>query len=515
MGLLRQERSPCETPDAVLVVPPPSPSDTNPPLGPAILARSALRAGFRVRIIDLNAIHIGHFRDAAPRRDTAAVGDHGKDRPLVAHAAEWLYGATGLYEFTPEFLPDGANPVAGMHYPWEAVSRAVAAQVVDGSWWEDWLDRDLFSRFSRPPVVLGVSVMGASQVFPALVIFRLAKRRWPSTVTAAGGSHMTLLAGLIAADDRYRDCIDIVLPGHSEDDFVDLLRHSARVSPEVSQTPPPDGSFEYEPLFDPEQLLLYGRDDITIPVQFTRGCAYARCSFCTYPAVEPMATPFDPDRALAAVRTLASEYGVWRFSVKDSLFTVPMMESFALALSGSGTRVLWSATTKANRRIVRAAPLLAESGLATLELGVESVHPRTQRQFDKRASISMIEDVILALVAQGVLVVINLIFGAPGDTLDEAEQQLAWYTKMRQLAPGYVDGSLNMLEIVRGSPMEGAPPSGVTLMGVAPWAYCYQWNAPRWRTDFTGRLRTAELEAVIQARAPGGDLVSGDQTRNP
>lgn len=358
-------------------MPPPSPSDTNPPLGPAILARSALRAGFRVRIIDLNAIHIGHFRDAAPRRDTAAVGDHGKDRPLVAHAVEWLYGATGLYEFTPEFLPDGANPVAGMHYPWEAVSRAVAAQVVDGSWWEDWLDRDLFSRFSRPPVVLGVSVMGASQVFPALVIFRLAKRRWPSTVTAAGGSHMTLLAGLIAADDRYRDCIDIVLPGHSEDDFVDLLRHSARVSPEVSQTPPPDGSFEYEPLFDPEQLLLYGRDDITIPVQFTRGCAYARCSFCTYPAVEPMATPFDPDRALAAVRTL------------------------------------------------------------------------------------------------------------------------------------------NMLEIVRGSPMEGAPPSGVTLMGVAPWAYCYQWNAPRWRTDFTGRLRTAELEAVIQARAPGGDLVSGDQTRNP
>jgi hypothetical protein len=479
--------------DAVMVIPPPSPSDTNPPLGPAIIARVAQRAGFGVRVIDLNALHIGRFREFPQRRDTAVLGDHGKDRLLVTRAARRLYEATGLYGRSPAFLPDGADAVAGMHYPWEAISSAVLDQSGEGTWWQEWLDRDLFGRFSQPPGFLGVSVMGASQVFPALVIFRLAKRRWPETVTLAGGSHITLLADLIRHEPRYQDGIELILPGHSEDSFADLLRSGDEPGP-AAPVSLPAGGFEYVPLFDREQLELYGIGNLTIPLQFTRGCAYARCTFCTYPAVEPVLTRFDPGRARAAIMALAEEYGVRRFSVKDSLFTVPMMESFARALAEPGTgSVSWSATTKATRRLAVAAPLLAESGLATVELGIESIGPATQELFAKPASVAMIEDVILALAAQKVLVVINLIFGAPGETLDDAERQLAWYARMRDMAPGYIDGSLNLLEVVRGSPMETSPPPGVTLSGVAPCAYCYQWNAPEWRPGFARRLHAAEL----------------------
>jgi hypothetical protein len=189
MGRPRPAAGPGGICDAVLVVPPPSPSDTNPPLGPAIIARVAQRAGFSVRVIDLNALHISRFRGFPQRPGSAALGDHGKDRLLVARAAGRLYEATGLYGYGPEFLPEGADPVAGMHYPWAAISGAVLDQSGDGTWWQEWLDRDLFGRFSRPPAFLGVSVMGASQVFPALVIFLLSKRRWPGTVTVAGGSH--------------------------------------------------------------------------------------------------------------------------------------------------------------------------------------------------------------------------------------------------------------------------------------------------------------------------------------
>jgi radical SAM superfamily enzyme YgiQ (UPF0313 family) len=253
-------------------------------------------------------------------------------------------------------------------------------------------------------------------------------------------------------------------------------------------------------------------------LQFTRGCAYARCTFCTYPAVEPTLTRFDPGRAGAAVRALVGEYGVRRFSVKDSLFTVPMMESFALALAESGTGpVSWSATTKVTRRLALVAPMLAESGLSTVELGVESIRPATQELFGKQASLAIVEDVILALAEQKVTVVINLIFGAPGETLDDAERQFAWYGRMRAMAAGYVDGSLNLLEIVRGSPMERVPPPGVVLSGVAPWAYCYQWNAPKWRAGFAGRLAAAELTpqhgSATAGREPRAGLVSGGRPR--
>jgi radical SAM superfamily enzyme YgiQ (UPF0313 family) len=396
-----------------------------------------------------------------------------------------------LYAYPPSYLPEGADPVAGMHYSSEVISRAVAAQSADGTWWDEWLSRDLFGGFRRPPRVLGVSIMGASQVFPALVIFSLAKKRWPATVTVAGGSHITLLADDIRKGLRFGTGIDLILPGHSEDSFVDLLRG---VAPTPASAIPRDGGFEYVPLFAREQLELYGYESIALPLQFTRGCAYARCTFCTYPAVEPILTRFDPGRAQGAVAALFAEHGIRRFSVKDSLFTVPMLESFAGSLLAPGTPpVSWSATTKVNRRLALVAPLLAESGLVTLEVGIESISPATQKLFDKQADLTMIEDVILALTEQRVLVVINLIFGAPGETPDDAERQLAWFTRMRDRAPGFIDGSLNLLEIVRGSPMERKTPPGVTLSGVAPWAYCYKWNAPGWRAGFQERLLAAEL----------------------
>jgi hypothetical protein len=197
-----------------------------------------------------------------------------------------------------------------------------------------------------------------------------------------------------------------------------------------------------------------------------------------------------------------------------------MMESFARALIVSAAEpVAWSATTKAARRLALVAPLLAESGLATVELGIESINPDTQKLFDKRADLAMVEDVILTLAGQQVLVVINLIFGAPGETIDDAERQLAWYNQMRDQAPGYIDGSLNLLEIVRGSPMERMSLPDVRLSGVAPWAYCYKWNAPGWRPGFSGRLRAAELAgqpapAITRSQVPRGDPVSGGRPRS-
>ena len=94
MGRSRPAAEPGGTCGAVLVIPPPSPSDTNPPLGPAIIARAAQRAGFSVRVIDLNALHISRFREFPQRRDTAALGDHGKDRLVVARAAGRLLASS-------------------------------------------------------------------------------------------------------------------------------------------------------------------------------------------------------------------------------------------------------------------------------------------------------------------------------------------------------------------------------------------------------------------------------------
>lgn len=92
--------------------------------------------------------------------------------------------------------------------------------------------------------------MGASQVFPALVVLALAKKRWPATVTVAGGSHTTLLADNIRKGLRAGTGIGSILPGHSEESFVELLQGTVS-SPagHASSVSAVARDFEYFPLF--------------------------------------------------------------------------------------------------------------------------------------------------------------------------------------------------------------------------------------------------------------------------
>lgn len=497
--------------DALIVVPPPSPSDTNPPLGPAILATVAARAGFHVEVLDLNIHLLRRFGGQGVARLGQTLGDHGKDRSAVAAAARWLFAHTGLRDTPPLHLPDTADPVAGMHYPLAAITTAVTAAATDPEPWRTWIEENLRASCHRPPAAVGVSLMGPSQVFVGLLVLRLAKRIWPEATTVLGGSHTTLLWEEMRRDGRLREVADLVLTGHCEDEFVAAL---ARLSPRGIRRPtlPPrldrETRFEYLPTFPEQQIARYDRRWLTLPVQFTRGCSYGRCTFCTYPVVEPQPTAFAPQAARRTIDTLVQTYGIRRFSLKDSLFTAPMLRAFAESLLAEpAARIRWSATTKATRALIPLARLLVDSGLATLEIGVETISPTGQQVFRKRADPGMLQELILALAEHGITVVVNLIFGFPGEREDEAQAQLAWFRRLRSAAPAdRVDCSLNMLEMVRGAPMVARPPTGVELTGVAPWAFSYEWNAPAWRRDFATTLE--RVERTRRRASPPPDLAA-------
>src|SRR5215467_7370303 len=96
-------------PDALIIVPPPSPSETNPPLGPMILARVADRLGLNIEVLDLNIEYLKGFRGTSGARETGVLGDHGKDRILLAKAAQRFFASTGLPPEEAEYLPDTAD----------------------------------------------------------------------------------------------------------------------------------------------------------------------------------------------------------------------------------------------------------------------------------------------------------------------------------------------------------------------------------------------------------------------
>lgn len=497
--------------DVVVVVPPLSPSDTNPPLGPYLLKACFEQAELRLDVFDLNARYLNRFKHGPSSSGGRVLGDQDKDR-AATHTARALFRENCPLTAEPTLhLPDSADPILGMHYSFDSIDRAVTRVCQSGTEWKRFIQDSLFLQYPEPPRVLGLSIMGPQQVFLALIVARLAKQRWPDTPIIAGGSHVTLLADEIAADSRYGSNIDLFMPGHCEVQFVQLVQHVLKtgvlppgigiqagavdtlscvklIAPSVNgRSNIRRATFEYAPNFDRQAFALYDPARVTLPMQLTRGCSYARCTYCTYPAVEPT-VDIEPDwyRVVNAITHLVETTGVRRFSFKDSLLTVRNLRMLARTLRGVGLGIEWSATTLLNKGLSDG--LLQElyrSGCRTLEFGLETIDPVGQQLFGKPLDVEMRERVIRTTTSAGIAVVINQILGWPGQSLDSAKAQMAWYESLRSQSPELIHASFNMLEVNRRSPMGTDPKKyGVVLRGIAPWAFSYDWNAPAWRSMF-------------------------------
>ena len=502
--------------DVVVAVPPLSPTDTNPPLGPYLLKTCAANAGLRLDVADMSVRYLNRFKPHPAASVSRVIGDQDKDR-AATHAARDHYLATcPLKSEAPLYLPTASNPILGMHYGFESIERAIDRACEPSSSCRRFVEEALFSQYPVPPRVLGLSIMGPPQVFFALLVARLSKRRWPTTRVVGGGSHVTLLAEAIATDCRYGADFDLFMPGHSEVHFVEVVRHilqhdslppaigigagdgraaacTKAISPTVNGRPRSSTSvFEYRPSLDADAIRLYDPARVTIPMQLTRGCAFGQCTYCTYPAVEPT-VDIEPDwpRVIAALAHLVEATGVRRVSFKDSLFTVKNLRTLARVLREAGVDIEWSATTLLNAALTRA--FLSDlflSGCRTLEFGLETIDPAGQSLFAKPLDVAMCESVLRAATDTGIAVVINQILGWPGQTVASVERQVAWYESIRSRAPELIHASFNLLEVNRGSPLALEPMKfGVVTSGIAPWAFSYAWNAPPWTSEVKERLR--------------------------
>lgn len=459
---------------AVLLVPPFLKHATGPLLGPAMLAGAAASAGHSAQVIDLNARWICDDLGVARWVHGDFVGDHDRCDDLLVPSQR---RAIALVQrcAAREGLTASAEVWKRLQVDHDAMDRVASRLAREQT---PWIHRQL--RGCRRPDLVGISVLYAGQVLWALALTRVVRALWPGVPVIWGGAHVTALAQCIANDARYGVAADGFVAGYAESTFVSLLDAVAKRAPwpeacfsaGSGRHPRAQGDAGHtRPSFQDLHLPLGAR--LTLPAQRSRGCAYGRCEFCTYPAIEGESTPLAETSSHAvlmeAVRRGAS------ISFKDSLMTPPLLRETAVLIDG---RARWSACTKLAPALDESMLLkLADGGCHTLEIGLETLDENAQRLIGKRQSRELFVRTLDAASRAGIALVVNYMTGFPGVSNDDELWWRAWLEEELRRRPSLrAKVEHNRFELERLAPLAQRPPPGLRVVDAWPWSSVLDWT---------------------------------------
>ena len=204
------------------------------------------------------------------------------------------------------------------------------------------------------------------------------------------------------------------------------------------------------------------------------GCPYAKCSFCTYPAIEGRYLRFPLDSLRRLVDFAERENAT--ISFKDSLLPAPALRSISYIIDG---RLEWSACTKlASNLDFDLLSLMARSGCRTVEVGLESLNPETQVRIDKIQPMKLLESFLEAASLAGLGVVVNYITGFPWEDPVRAEDELLQLRQFLAARPNLTAKiEHNRFALERLSPMAAQPSRySMEVTKAWPWSSILDWK---------------------------------------
>jgi hypothetical protein len=296
------------------------------------------------------------------------------------------------------------------------------------------------------PDVLGISMAYATQSVQALVLGTLIKQHLPGIHITMGGAYLTQWA-LLMDEQQYAilfSATDSVVCGEGEIPFARLLDCRRNGTPlmdvpnliyreedtgRIRQSP--DLVFtglteQAPPDFSDLDLSAYLIPEPVLPYMPTRGCYWQQCAFCQNRIGKYRPRPYQSvpvDKAVEELTGLAEEHNCRHFHFCSDVIDTDYLNTFSKRLMDSEIPFFWHTNLRAEKEFTSdLCWQLAEAGLTSAAIGVESGCQETLDIMDKGLDISTLEQTLKHLYTSGVATQVTGIFGFPGET--EAGAQL-------------------------------------------------------------------------------------------
>lgn len=325
--------------------------------------------------------------------------------------------------------------------------------IVDQRVEADWQER-LVQALTDETVCVGISVMVGEQIRAALDAAQRVRDCRPDVPLVWGGPHPSS-----EPEQTLRHhLVDVVARGPAEDSFVALLsalgqERSLEEIPGISWKQ--GGTIHHNhpakrPDIDRGSPARYDRVDVPRYINpktmiagaiSSRGCSH-RCAFC---AISDQFRGWKPrrlDLVMDDLEYLVGRYRFARVSFHDGNFCVDQgrMVAFCRALMDRKLGIQgWHANARADQ-LARYAPetvaLMRESGCELICLGVESGSPRILEMLNKGVTPAHAIQAVRRLKQHKIHGFLSLIFGCPGETLEDLEETVSHVYRLQEMYDG-------------------------------------------------------------------------------
>lgn len=421
------------------------------------LASAAREAGFEVETRHLSV-------DLAAR-----IGTH-----LNEELGTFCGYETGNWLFAAEAFPDAA-PDPDCRYPFDypGALEQLATYEIDAEKLIA-LRREAIPAFLDQAVAdidgAAYGVVGFSSTFqqntPSFALARRLKAAFPHLVILFGGANFEGVMGEELV--RTNAFIDYAVDGEGEEVFVEILeslaqgrdpgaiagvisragRNAAPRRPfvDLSKAPLPD----YSEYFDrAERLGIVGKGErfaVRVPFEASRGCWWGEKHHCTFCGLNGQSMKFrqkSSQQVMDDLAEMARRWGVFNFAGVDNIMAPDFWKDFvpALAAQGQTYRLFFEVKSNLSRAQIK---LMSEAGIVEIQPGIESLSSHVLALMKK--GVKAIQNVNLLRWARyyDVIVDWNLLFGFPGETAEDYDEQTKLISHLHHLDPPNAAGRIWM-----------------------------------------------------------------------
>ncbi|UCH93040.1 MAG: RiPP maturation radical SAM C-methyltransferase [Candidatus Aminicenantes bacterium] len=310
--------------------------------------------------------------------------------------------------------------------------------------------------------VVGFSTTPGGLV-PTIALLNRIKKENPNVITILGGAlcEQEMAEGILSL----KTSIDYVFSGEGELTFPDFVRkvleghlpgekiiYGEPVT-KLDTIPVPDYQEYFNQLERLPPLNRPSTDLIEIPYETSRGCWYGKCSFCAYYGEKNFYREKSPDRIISAFKLLVERHGSHTIFMTDNIMPHHYINTLFPRILKEISSINFRYEIKSNLTLDQVVSL-KKAGSISIEPGIESLSPSLLRRM--RKGVTACKNIALLRYARSVRLHLSwfLLFGFPGDEVEEYEEMLPLLPLIHHLPPPH---RIIPIMITRFSPYQRFP----------------------------------------------------------